>query len=1004
MLTVRRMIRIAALYLALAAQASFGQAPPPIADRVDRPLLPSGISEFPVELSGKLVYLFKAEDGADAVHFIGDFTLKSGDPDAQEFHCREAVVWLTERTYEGRAYRHLQVFLWRDAEVLEVAGTVTTGPALFVTISTFGKVTTAADDVAMQSSSESQVYREGDRIRGAFARGPGAPGFGPDEAVPLRVFDPTGLGAAAKKPIIRPTIQFQTTGTLTVSETVDGGKVITVAGGVYLARGTAESGDFLQIQADNSVVFLAPGQDLQTPAAREAAGLGGAAATALPPGVASGEGRAPKEKKKGTDRQLLASGFGDLEVEGAYLEGDVQLTQGPHMIRASRLYYDFLRDRALILDAVARTMLVTRNIPLYVRASEIRQLSANEFTAENAVLTTSEFHTPHYHVGASRVDLINTTPAGLRGRATGLTSGSFSIHDATLNLSGHPVLWWPFLHGSVDTSETAIRSLRVGYSGDFGAELETKWHLFNLLGLETPKGFDSTLNLDLYSKRGPAIGVDADYERDRYFGQLRSHLLYDQGEDELGRDREELPARDVRGRFLLRHRQYLESDWQVSLELSYISDRNYLEEFFKPEFQNGKEQETLLYLKKQHDNWAFTALLQSRILDFLTQTERYPDLAYFRLGEGLGDVATWYTENRLGMVRYRAGDRTVREFLRDLFRGESGDGFGQGRGPSSDLTGRGDTRQELDTPIDIGPWRFVPFVTGRGTTWNDSPEGGAASRAFGSAGVRGSMYLTRMYPDVRSKLFDIDGLRHVVKPDLVVWGAGANRDPHELFPFDETVEGIHDASGAAFGVRQRWQTKRGEGPDRRTVDVFTHDLEIGAFDNASGDAITNGYTSYTRPENSIPRDYVNSATSWRVNDRTAVLSEMNYDLNDSRVDILNLSLAVERTPRFSYLIGYRFIDKSNSNLLGFDMNYSLTEKHTIAFRELFDLDRGRTLEFTVALIRKHPRWFSALSFELNQSANDFGVSLSIWPEGLPQAALGSRRFTGLANTTSLKKD
>jgi len=149
---------------------------------------------------------------------------------------------------------------------------------------------------------------------------------------------------------------------------------------------------------------------------------------------------------------------------------------------------------------------------------------------------------------------------------------------------------------------------------------------------------------------------------------------------------------------------------------------------------------------------------------------------------------------------------------------------------------------------------------------------------------------------------------------------------------------------------------------------------------------------------------VNSSTVWRVNDRTALLSETNYDLNDSRVDILNVSMAVERTPRFSYLIGYRFIDQSDSNLLGFDMNYRLTEKHTVAVRELFDLDRGRTLDFTVGLIRKHPRWFSALSFELNQAEDDFGVSLSIWPEGLPQAALGSRRFTGLGTTTRLQND
>jgi len=86
------------------------------------------------------------------------------------------------------------------------------------------------------------------------------------------------------------------------------------------------------------------------------------------------------------------------------------------------------------------------------------------------------------------------------------------------------------------------------------------------------------------------------------------------------------------------------------------------------------------------------------------------------------------------------------------------------------------------------------------------------------------------------------------------------------------------------------------------------------------------------------------------------------------------------------------------------VNYRLTEKHTLAVRELFDLDRGETLDFTIAFIRRHPRWFSAISFELDEAEDDFGFSFSLWPEGLPQAALGSRRFTGLAQTTRIQND
>jgi hypothetical protein len=104
------------------------------------------------------------------------------------------------------------------------------------------------------------------------------------------------------------------------------------------------------------------------------------------------------------------------------------------------------------------------------------------------------------------------------------------------------------------------------------------------------------------------------------------------------------------------------------------------------------------------------------------------------------------------------------------------------------------------------------------------------------------------------------------------------------------------------------------------------------------------------------------------------------------------------------LLGYRFIEESDSNLLAFDMNYRLSEKHTLALRELFDLNEGRTLDLTLVLIRKLPGWFTALSFDLDEAEDDFGVSISVWPEGVPQAAVGSRRFTGLAHSTGISRN
>lgn len=991
MMITRRLV--ASVLIGVLATVAAAQQPVPLADLVGKPRLPAGISEHPIRLNGQLAYLFKATDGTDVIHVVGDFLLSigKGRGDGQIIQSREAVVWIEHRKHNDRAYRHLQVFMWGDGIVREIGRTITTGPALFVTLNTFGDISTNVDDFTFESSIGTVAYDEGEKIRTAIKASLASSA---SVQAPLRVMNASAFGEEPVEKPVKPVVFFQAQGDLQGPMAAGDGQVIIVTGGVYLSRGVAGAGDFVEVSAESVVVFLPADEDRPKPldtssplggerSTKEVVGAGGAGE------AGDAEGKDSKRPRNSDERQFMATGFGNMAVDSVYLEGDVVMSQGPNQIRAERLYFDFSNDRALILDAVVRANMLERNIPLYLRAEEIRQLGASHFEASNAKLTTSEFRTPHYHIGADEVTLINRTSKSVKGRRGEMAAGSFQIRNASLNIGGVPITYWPFLRGSLNTSETSIKGIRTGFSDDFGMEIEMDLDFFNVLGLNTPNGFDSTLSLDYFSERGPGFGLDADYEQDRYFGELKSYVLFDEGEDNLGRDREDVQANEARGRILIRHRQYLDDDWQLSLELSYISDKSFLEEFFESEFDNGKDQETLLYLKKQRDDWAFTALLQSRLLDFYTQTERSPDLGFFVVGRSVGS-ATWYSENRLGFVRLRPADQTFRRFLQE------------GRTIGSGSTARFDSRQELSSSIDIGPLRLVPFASIRGTAWDDSPHAGGVARVFGTYGVRSSLYFWKTFPDFRSELFDIDGVRHIIKPDITAWVSHTNYDSHELFQFDETVEGINEVDGVTIGVRQRWQTKRGAQDNRRTVDFLTWDVDAGFFNDANRDQITNGFTSFSRPENSISQNYVNSSFIWRLNDRTALLSETNYDLNDGEIDIMNVSLAVERSPRLSYLIGYRFIEESNSNLIGFDLNYRLTEKHTMAIRERFDLEEARTLDFTVAFIRKFPRWFGALSLDLDKAEDDFGISFSLWPEGLPSAALGSRRFTGLGRGTTIE--
>ncbi len=980
------------LLLVLPCVSSSGQtfAPVPLEGRdATVPLLPPGIIRDVPELFGMYAHIWALDDDTHVIQYSGDFALHLGH---RSLSSQEAVVWMQESLWEHAAYYHFEVFLSGHARVDESAGSVTTGPVLFVTFNTTAPATISDDVHTNEPSLETRLYQEGAKIRQAFhaaaepsTRPAGMQVYPPESRVPPR-------------PRAHPIVRFRAREDLVFDERQG---TITAIGDVYVSQGLVDSGDFLEMRTEAAVLFLAKPQEVD-----QEGDLTSLPAEPAAPKLAPFPPERTDESAPDVGTSLgLGEGLG-ARVAGVYLEGDVMLTRGERMIRASKLYYDFENDRALILDAVMRAMAPDRNVPIYVRAARVRQLSTTEYVAHKAVISTSEFHTPHVHIGASRVFLADATPRDQAGRITGLEAGSYRIHDATLNLEGVPIAYWPYATGDFRRGETAIRSVRFAYGDDFGATFQSKWYVFNLLGLEEPEGVEGILRLDYFSERGPGVGLDVDYELDDAYGLLRGYYIHDTGEDNLGLFRDGEPDTENRGRFTIRHRQFLPKGWELTLEASYLSDPHFLEEYFNAEFEEGKEQETLLYLKKQKDNWAFTALAQWRVLDFLTQTEHLPDLGFHWIGEPLPGHASFYNESHLGFVRYKPDNRRFFESNR-LFDNTD----------RSDITFRGDTRNEIALPIKLTSLNvnIVPFATGRAGYWDSSPRDGSVDRLFGTVGVRAASQLWRVFENITSRLLDVHGVRHIIKPEIAAWASASNRDSLDLYPFDEGVEDIDDFYGTSLALRQRWQTKRGgpaggsgppggESGEWQKVDWIVLDVELNLFGNAPENDLPIGRFYPSRPENSAPRSHVRTDFMYRISDTTAILSDGNFDLNDGDLDLFNLSYAVERTPRFSYFVGYRRIHDTDSHLVGAGANYEINTKHRLAVRTYYDLDRSRTESFDITILRRFPRWYAAITFAVDRIEDDIGIGLSIWPEGAPQAALGSRRYTGLSTSTGIRPE
>ncbi len=958
-------------------------------DFSDEPLLASEVSAADLEMRGRWVRQWRDETGRLILMFNGGFRLDMGQ---RRLSSNNAVVWLEPgQTDRGRKFYALTVYLSENAAIREPGGTVTEDSVLLVRgLRTSGRLIKYHDAYAPENLEASPLYQQALRDRLALEEHEEAPPAGAPEIV-----RPAGPAPEVERPqrVVRyhlPNIE--------PAETPDGERVFVATGGVYFSQSGGPDAAVLEIRADHAVVF--PTED--TTAAFFGAELEGEQRSEPPPAPAP---QPPPEQPPVPDTAVpgvlpaeAVLGWGQAgqqsRIRAVYLEGDVVLSLGNRFVRADRLYYDFEHDRALILDAVFRADIPVREIPLYVRAAEIRQLSAREFSAEKARVTTSEFYTPSYHVGADKVYVRDLTKRDAEGRATGPSTGAYEMRNATLNVGNLPLAWWPYSKGRLESSETLLRRISSGYSSRLGYQFESAWHLFNLLGIQPPEGVDASLLLDYYSERGPAVGIDVDYEREKYYGLLRSYFVYDQGEDRLGpyRRQFEEPSTQTRGRVLWRHRHYLPYGWEATIEAAYASDDFYLEEWEKEEWFEGKEQETVLYLKHAKGNQAITLLANWRILDFLTQTEHLPEATYRRIGDTFLDPVVLYHESRVGMVRYLPDDRHAIQYWK--FNNRS----------RTDLTFRADARQEAELPLKLGALNVVPFTSLRGTYWDGQPlEEGTFWRGLGVYGVRGGTSLSRVYDDVNSELFDVHRIRHVIQPQYALWWAGGSTRSQLITPFDYGIETIDPFYGMLLGVRQTWQTKRGLETMRRTVDLLTLNLEMGLFGNTEGrEDISNGWVNPLRPENSRTRNYVAGDLIYRLSDTTSFLYDFNYDLNDGSFDRHDFAIAVERDPRLSYMLGARYAGDIDMSLVGGGWNYKLTEKHLTAVRAWWDVDSGKVGEVTLSYVRRLPRWYVGITFEYDNVSDDTSVMLSLWPEGVPEWTLGSRRVSNLATSTAIR--
>ena len=909
------------------------------------------------EMSGQEIHAF--EDGGETVSvLVGRFRLNLG---GWTLTGRNAVVWVLQESDGRTVRRDITAYVEGDAQIVEPSGTTTSDRVMLVTMRHQGRLT-ADGRMGHGSLRDFPLYNRAAAVRAAdrqraivLAQAPRSAATADAKARSAEQKPTTG---EAEAPVTPQPVAFRSDG---FSSEIRGRRRFTVArGNVYMSQGNPESDLFLELSSQAAVIISQkrPPKDARVPWAPGAEGI----ETALP-------------GPEGLTETIV----------GAYLEGDVVIRRGERMMRGPIAYYDFTNDRALVLDPVFRTVQEQRNIPIYIRAREARALSAREIWFKDAKISTSDFYSPSYHIGAKTAYLMDTTPYDEKQVRLGEQSMRARIRHGTFNVRSVPMLYTPYAEMDLQQGHTALRTASVGSHGQLGIGAETEWHLFRMLGLLRPKGFKGRVELNWY-ERGPMAGARLWYARDTFSGYSLAYGMVDaENKDDFGDDRENIEAPDNRGRVLIRHKHLLPRDWQVQLELSYLCDRNYLEQFHPDEFFGGKEQETLIYAKKQRDNWAITSLLQYRLNRFLTQTESMPDLGFHLIGHPLlSDRLSFFSESHAGFKRYRT-DKGNKATL----------------GPDSDIFLRLDTRNEINMPVKLGPVNLVAYATGRATYWDDAPSGGVKCRPYGQLGVRANMHIWRLYNNVENRIWDIHRLKHIITPEVVAFISCDEVSPAKLFPMDPDIEvRLRRQGGVAVGVHQRLQTKRGPVDDRRTVDWMRLNIVAGFYANGADTFPADGRFFYYRPEYSIGRNHINADYTWHISDSTTLLADANHDLNTGRLRRANVGLAVSRDPRLRYYMGLRYIRDLDSAIGVFGFKYKISRKYSITFFEQYDMDfdGGRNMATSISIVRKLPRWYAAFTFAYNTTYNDLTLYLSLWPEGVPEVRVGTGRMSLLGQS------
>jgi len=715
-----------------------------------------------------------------------------------------------------------------------------------------------------------------------------------------------------------------------------------------------------------------------------------------------------------------------------YMEGSIVFRQGERIIHANRMYYDVAREVGTVLEAEMLTPAPSYEGLLRLKAAVVQQLGRGRYFAQDSFITSSRMGSPGYRIQSGDIHFEDqqfpaVEPFTGRPLVDPVTGEQIIEHQrlATarnnfLFLGPLPVFYWPALTTDLIEPTFYIRNARLKNDSVFGNQVLTTWNMYELLNIKRPpEGTDWDASFDYLSKRGFGHGTTFVYDRDWFFGRESRHAglidywgIKDYGLDNLGQGRSGLqPETDYRHRLFVQHRQQLAGGMRLTGEAGWISDRNFLEEYFENEWDELKDEDTGVELKKLDANVSWSVIGYARLNDFFTQTQWLPRADHFLLGQrAVADWLTWYEHTNLAYAELRPAVPP------------SNPADGPWNPLPYEVASQGEriaTRHEIDLPLQLGPVKFVPFALGEFAHWAQDINGDDLQRFYWQTGLRASMPMWRVDPTVEMPLLNVHGLAHKVVFDAEFAYAESNRDlsllplydpldddnveafrrrfqpalpqvlPPQLDPrsyalrsglgswvTSPSTEVADDLATFRLGMRHRWQTKRGMPGKQHIIDWITLDTNATIFPDPERD-------NFDKLIGLVDYDF-----RWHVGDRLTLTSDGAFDFFDQGQQVVNVGGFLSRPPRGSLYVGMRLIDGPvTSRVVSTSYSYWMSPKWVSTLGASMDLGTQGNIGESFTLTRIGESLLVSVGVSVDHARDNVGVQLAIEPRFLPKSRL-----------------